>query len=185
VTNLHGELPGSSPDPLEPLDKFRFYREEIKHEFDLITGRLNAYLSAQSFLVLAYAAAMNITNQKSLEHFPFNFATLLTVIGVALSLQALAGIRAADKTIDHWNIKIEKLVELHQWLGDEYQSGVLQKTSRIVSGRRIDPFHAGGLALPRYSPWIFGLTWIVLWLEALIRQGIWAARKFGVCAGKA
>ncbi len=172
MTNLHGDTPGSSPDPLGPLDKFRFYREEIKHEFDLITGRLNAYLSAQSFLVLAYAASMNITNLKSQEHFPFWFSTLLAVIGVALSLQAQAGIRAADKTIDFWNIKIDKLVTCNQWIGDEYQSGRYQESSRIVRGRRIDPFHTPGLSLPRYSPWIFGGSWILLWGLTFFFQGI-------------
>jgi hypothetical protein len=172
VTTPQIVVPGSSPDPLGVLEKFRFYRDEIKHEFDLITGRLNAYLSAQSFLVLAYAAAMNNTNPKSQQHFPLTFVTLLTIIGLALSLQAIAGIRAADKTIDHWNIKIDKLVKRHKWLGEEYQSGRLQENSKNIDERTIDPFHAGGLSLPRYSPWIFGVTWLLLWALTFKLQGI-------------
>ena len=167
----HDAVPESTQDPLGVLDKFRFYREEIKHEFDLITGRLNAYLSAQSFLVLAYAAAMNNTNPKSQQHFPLVFVTLLAIIGLLLSLQAMAGIRAADKTIDHWNDKINKLVNTHKWLGLEYQSGRLQERSKTVNGRIIDPFHAGGLSLPRYSPWIFGVTWLMLWALTFKLQG--------------
>jgi len=172
VTTNQGAAPSSSQDPLGVLDKFRFYREEIKHEFDLITGRLNAYLSTQSFLVLAYAAAMNNTNPKSQHYFPLVFSTLLAIIGVLLSLQAIAGISAADKTIDHWNIKIGELVRSHQWLGDEYQSGRLRAKSMVVNEKVIDPFHAGGLSLPRYSPWIFGFTWILFWALAFKLQRI-------------
>lgn len=157
---LSGQSPNSNEnDRHETVNKFMHYRDEIKHEFDLITGRLNAYLSAQSFLVLAYAAAMNTTNGKSQKHFPLIFSFLLVVIGILLSAQAIAGISAADDTVKHWNAKIRAPIIQNPWL-DEYQSGRMHTNKRTKDGKDIDVAHEKGLYFPRYSPWIFGSAWI-------------------------
>ncbi len=73
---------GSTTESDNPLDRLKYYRSEIRHEFDLISARLSSYLTAQSFLVLAYAAAMNNTNPKSQDLFPLAFSSLISVIAI-------------------------------------------------------------------------------------------------------
>lgn len=151
------------------LERFKLYRDEIKHEFDLITGRLNAYLSAQSFLILAYAAAMNTTNNKSLQKFPLIFSSILAVVGIILSLQAIRGIAAADYTVRKWNLRIRNLRRDYNWLRD-YQSGREEDNVLIRNGIEVDPTHEKGLNFPRFSPYLFILTWVLLLILAVYLQ---------------
>lgn len=41
-----------------PKERLDFYRKEIQFETGILSDRTNAYLGAQSFLVIAYASAM-------------------------------------------------------------------------------------------------------------------------------
>ncbi|SFQ80139.1 hypothetical protein SAMN05216578_10432 [Halopseudomonas formosensis] len=45
-----------------PRDRLAFYRREIHHEISNLSGRTNTFLTAQSFLVIAYASSMGNTN---------------------------------------------------------------------------------------------------------------------------
>ena len=57
-------LPVQSSDEDDPLlfgspkDRLDFYRREIQYETSLLSNRTNAYLTAQSFLVIAFASSM-------------------------------------------------------------------------------------------------------------------------------
>jgi hypothetical protein len=42
------------------LEKLKFYRAEIKHEFNLLYDRVNSYITSQSFLVIGFALSMAI-----------------------------------------------------------------------------------------------------------------------------
>jgi hypothetical protein len=46
----------------QPLELYRHYRTEVQHEMGLMLARLNALLTSQSFLVIAYAFSMAIAN---------------------------------------------------------------------------------------------------------------------------
>ena len=70
----------------------KFYRAEIRFESELLTARLNALLSSQSFLVIAYATSMS-----SLEgHWGAEFTVLLPP---CLALLALS--RPTDRQLRH------------------------------------------------------------------------------------
>ena len=40
---------------ISDIDKLRFYREEVKHEFSLLAMRSNILVTCQSFLVVPFA----------------------------------------------------------------------------------------------------------------------------------
>lgn len=155
----------------ETLNKFMYFRSEIKHEFDLISGRLNAFLSSQSFLILAYAAAMNNTHPKSIILFPLVFPIVTSIIGIILAYQAYVGIEGADKTVELWNGKINKLIACNSWLLSEYDSGrkvqgITQENGQTVTTVK-DEIHRKSLSFARWSPPIFAIAWVCLFFLAI------------------
>jgi hypothetical protein len=57
-----GNSSGSQGTHDVKLEKLGFYRAEIKHEFNLLSNRVNAYITSQSFLVVGFALAMGNLN---------------------------------------------------------------------------------------------------------------------------
>ena len=93
-----------------PKERLDFYRREIQYETGLLAGRTNAYLSAQSFLVIAYASSMANTNDTWGELFTLVVPALLALLGVVSSLHAWPGIKASAAIIGHWRYKQEHLL---------------------------------------------------------------------------
>jgi hypothetical protein len=163
--SFHDKPPHTSDT--EILNIFLYFRKEVQHEFDLISGRLNAFLSAQSFLILAYAAAMNNTHPKNGVLFPLLFPMIIAIIGVGLSFQAHSGISGADETVNLWNQKIYKLIEKYPWL-KQYESGRREQNNTTINGKVIDSTHEKSLLFARNSPWIFGIAWFFFAALAII-----------------
>src|SRR5690606_18253394 len=78
-----------------PRDRLAFYRREIHHEISNLSGRTNTFLTAQSFLVIAYASSMGNTNPDWGPLFTLVVPALLALFGIFSSISAWPGIRAS------------------------------------------------------------------------------------------
>ena len=96
-----GDSSGSPGTHDVKLEKLRFYRAEIQHEFNLLSNRVNAYITSQSFLVVGFALAMSNLNPHWGSLFRLIFPLALALLGIAPSIQAWPGIRGACDSIGH------------------------------------------------------------------------------------
>ena len=148
-----------------PNERLDFYRREIKFEKSLLAGRTNAYLSAQSFLVIAYASSMANANEHWGALFTLVVPALLALLGVMSSLHAWPGIKASAMIVEHWQYKQEQLLRSDPEFGPAYDDSPLfseQEASRD-SNRKY-------LLFSIRSPWLFIILWAVLgvfsvWLQ--------------------
>ncbi|GGF75095.1 hypothetical protein GCM10011402_29710 [Paracoccus acridae] len=143
----------------ENIKRLTAFRNEIQFESQMLSGRLGAYLSSQSFLVIAYASTMNAGWTK-----PGIFVLLvslpLALLGFVLSLDALRSIRTSYGVIQRWHDRQNALLEQHGDLADYWptEHGKDEPPRDPTLSRR---FHEGTL-LAIHSPWIFGIAWIYL-----------------------
>ena len=140
---------------LAKLAKLEFYRSEINHEFGLLSGRVSAYLSSQSFLIIAFVSAMGNANARWGSLFTLIVPCALAVLGLALSLRAHDAIEAAVETIALWHVKQNRLFE-GDALMDDYR---VQRPA--IKGEPVDAVHRRSLAFSRMVPRIFLLAWCV------------------------
>lgn len=151
VTEHNAHMFGS---PKERLD---FYRQEIQYETSILANRTDAYLTAQSFLVIAFVSSMSNLNQSWGEMFTLLVPPFLALLGVLSSLNAWPGIHAAYRIIDHWQIKQSHLLRSEPIMGLAYDESPLfseAETSRAV--------HRKSLLFSLRTPWIFLVFWMVL-----------------------
>nr|NOY03200.1 hypothetical protein [Gammaproteobacteria bacterium] len=84
-----------------PKERLDFYRGEIQYETSILANRTDAYLAAQSFLVIAFVSSMGNLNQSWGEMFTLMVPPFLALLGILSSLNAWPGIRAAYRIIEH------------------------------------------------------------------------------------
>jgi hypothetical protein len=146
-------------------ERLDFYRREIHHESSLLSNRTNAYLSAQSFLVIAYASSMANLNDKWGGLFTLVVPVLLALLGVVSSLHAWPGIKASSDIIDHWQLKQMNLLRSDPAMGFIYDESPL--FSETETHRET---HRKSLLFSLRSPWLFSVFWgllgaFSLWLQ--------------------
>lgn len=148
-----------------PRDRLAFYRREIHHEISNLSGRTNTFLTAQSFLVIAYASSMGNTNPDWGPLFTLVVPALLALFGIFSSISAWPGIRASCDIVDHWQHKQIQLFNCEPVIGPVYDDAPLFSAWESTYGGQ-------GKALKFYkrSPWLFGGFWMVLGGFALIIQ---------------
>ena len=142
----------------ENVDLLKHFRSEIQFESTLLSNRLSSFMSAQSFLVIAYSTAMSGALDRWGSVFTLAFPPALSLLGVALSLHAWPGIKAAYEVIEQWHARESDLLE-----GDEVLQAYRAKgserwtegTAASVSGSR---FRKSNLFAIN-APWIFGIAW--------------------------
>jgi len=139
------------------LETYKMCREEGKHEFDILAGRLNTFITSQAFLVSAYAVAMNNANLQWGRQYRLVFPTLLSIMGLILAVRALPGIFAAVKMIRHWHNRQDGLLE------DDIE---LQKYYALQP-REQTLIHARDIWFAQTSPYIFGIAWILFGILAI------------------
>ena len=139
------------------LDKLRFYRAEIKHEFNLLSNRVNAYITSQSFLVVGFALAMGNLNPQWGSLFRLIFPAALALLGVATSVQAWPGIRGACDSINLWREKQRRLFEDDPSM-DDYRTE--RPVVRSGQGASVDIIHERSLWFAKCCPWIFTTGWL-------------------------
>ncbi len=148
-----------------PKERLDFYRREIHHESSLLSNRTNAYLSAQSFLVIAYASSMANLNDSWGGLFTLVVPALLALLGVVSSLHAWPGIKASSDIIDHWQLKQMNLLHSDPAMGLIYDESPLFSETETRRER-----YRKSLSFSLRSPWLFSAFWgllgaFSLWLQ--------------------
>ena len=133
-----------------PKERLDFYRGEIQYETSILANRTDAYLAAQSFLVIAFVSSMGNLNQSW---------------GILSSLNAWPGIRAAYRIIEHWQLKQSHLLRSEPLMGLAYdESPLFSETETSQAG------HRKSLLFSLRTPWIFLVFWLILGAYALFIQ---------------
>jgi len=93
-----------------PTDQLDYIRTEIREEIGLLNSRLNAMISSQSFLVIAYGSALSSNLGEWRNLFCVTVPPFFALLGLVLVLEARPGLRAAHEAIAHWRKRETKLV---------------------------------------------------------------------------
>ena len=133
-------------------------RAEIRAEIELLNSRLNALISSQSFLVIAYGASLGAGYDDWGGLFTVTLPPFFAVLGLVLVLEARPGIAAAQEAIGHWRRRESELVQT--WPDLKSLTLATDEASRHRMELRQ---HAGGLFSTR-APLIFIIAWLVFML---------------------
>ncbi|MBD8066064.1 hypothetical protein IC608_11330 [Devosia sp. PTR5] len=130
-------------------------RQEIRAEINLLNNRLNALISSQAFLVIAYGTSLSAGYGDWGGLFTLLFPPLLAVLGFVLALEARPGILATHEAIGHWRRRENALIE-HCPALRPFTLATDEESRRRMELRQ----HAGGLFSQR-APLIFLITWVI------------------------
>ena len=140
-----------------PKERLDFYRKEIQYETSILANRTDAYLAAQSFLVIAYVSSMGNLNQSWGEMFTLMVPAFLALLGVLSTLNAWPGIRAAFRIIEHWQMKQSHLLRSEPMMGLAYDESPL-----FCEAETSQAGHRKSLLFSLRTPWIFLCFWVLL-----------------------
>ncbi|OBZ20177.1 hypothetical protein BS643_22650 [Pseudomonas protegens] len=93
-----------------PKERLDFYRREIQYDTSILANRADAYLAAQSFLVIAFASSMSNLNPEWGGLFTLLVPPFLALLCILTTPDAWPGIRAAYDIIDQWYFKQVQLL---------------------------------------------------------------------------
>jgi hypothetical protein len=148
---------------LEDIDKLRFYRDEVKHEFGLLAMRSTILVTCQSFLVVPLAILHTAANFRAVLVLVY----IVAVLGIFVALVLRRPLNAAHRTIDKWLLKQRVLLKDNEDLADikidrDDIPGVDEDLNK-------DRDHIMSLAFSRHGPWVFCVFWIAAVLWSTIR----------------
>lgn len=133
-------------------------RGEIRAEISLLNSRLNALISSQSFLVIAYGSSLSAGYGNWNGLFTITLPPLFSVLGIALVLEARPGIAAAQEAIGHWRRRENRLID------DEPDLRSFTLATDEQSRKRMELRQHAGSVFSRRAPIIFIAAWIVFFL---------------------
>ena len=129
-------------EPISDFDKLNFYRDEVKHEFSMLTTRMTILVTCQSFLVVPFAILNTAARFRS-------------VIAAVFLVEPL---RAGHRALDAWLRKQRQLIQSHP----ELEEVAIERD--LIPGVESDPDldrdHHRSLAFSKYGPQIFSLFWL-------------------------
>ena len=143
-------------------ERLDFYRNEIHFETTNLSSRTNAYLTAQAFLVIAYASSMANLNPQWGVIFTMVVPVMLVIFGVVSSIMAWPGIKAACDIIDHWYYKQSGLLRSEPVIGMAYDDSPL-----FSAWESTDRGHKTALLFSKRTPWMFFVFWLCLGIFAV------------------
>ena len=148
-----------------PKERLDFYRREIHYETTNLSNRTNAYLSAQSFLVIAYASSMANVNPGWAVYFTMVVPPVLALLGLLCTLSAWPGIRAACDIIEHWHHKQSQLLRAEPVIGLAYDDSPL-----FSDWENSEKGPKKSLSFSLRTPWVFSILWVFLGVFAVFVQ---------------
>jgi hypothetical protein len=141
-------------EKLPDLDKLKFYRDEIKHEFNLLAMRSTMLVTCQSFLVVPYAILNTVASFRAVMVPTY----IVAVLGIFAALILLEPINAAHRTIGKWLVKQRALLKGSKGLSD------LAIDRDMIPGTETDSHkdkdHERSLLFSKIGPWAFIVFWI-------------------------
>lgn len=152
----------SSPEELTEIfgtvrDRLDFYRNEIQCETTTLSERSNAYLGAQSFLIVVYASTMANLSPEYGRLFTLVTPTILALLGIGISAHAWPGIKMSYDIIDHWYAMQTFLLRNEPLAADDFQG-----TPLFHHKETMENGNNKALAFPMRTPWVFGGLWMLL-----------------------
>jgi hypothetical protein len=144
--------------------RFIFLREETRFEIGLLHDRINALISAEAFLTIAFTMAMSNSNDRWGQTFTRTVPPVLSLVGLILAIFAWPGIDASFKIIIEWSARQRELMRDHP--------GITNSMWRLeVPGRgavRADPDTRRTMFFARAVPPVFAIAWAVLTVIAFV-----------------
>ena len=153
------------PDsPIEFVRRLTFLREETRFEIGLLHDRVNALISAEAFLTIAYTMAMSNSNAHWGTAFSMLVPPILALVGFLLAVLAWPGVNASFKIIVEWNVRQMALMEANPAMTDAiWRLDALGRNSR-----RADPQRGLSMLFARTVPAVFSIAWAILAAIALV-----------------
>lgn len=154
-------------EPLSDIDKLRFYRDEVKHEFNLLAMRSTILVTCQSFLVVPLAILNTVASFRSVLVLVY----LIAVLGIFVALILLGPLNAAHRTIEKWLLKQRSLLKISEELRDL----VIDRDMipDVETDVKKDRDHERSLAFSNVGPWAFSIFWLlsIVWSTIRILAG--------------
>jgi hypothetical protein len=144
------------------LDKLKYYRDEVKHEFNLLAMRSNMLVTCQSFLVVPWGILNNAADFRTV----LVPCSMIAVLGIFVALVLLEPINAAHRTIGKWLVKQRALFRDTRTIGDMAIDRDTIPGADVDADRDRD--HVKSLAFTRHSPMAF----VVFWAAAIVWSAI-------------
>ena len=138
-----------------PTNELDHVRQEIRAEINLLNSRLNALISSQSFLVIAYGTSLSAGYGSWDELFTVTLPPMFAILGLVLVLEARPGIQAPHEAIGHWRQREDYLTKSCPELRP-YTLATDEQSRRRMELRQ----HAGRLFSSR-APLIFIVAWLM------------------------
>lgn len=138
-------------------------RDETRFEISLLHDRVNALMTAEAFLTIAYTAAMSNGTEWG-ARFSAIASPILAVLGLVLALLAWPGVHATVAIVLTWTRRQAELLEEHPALSATVQG-------RVVRGRgdrRAPADQRRSMLFFRSVPGLFALVWAALTVLALV-----------------
>jgi hypothetical protein len=150
-------------DPVNDLDRLRFYREEIKFEFGLLAMRSTMLITCQSFLIVPFA----ILHTAASFHWVLWPLTMVAILGFVVAFWLRRPMLAADRTIEKWLAKQRELFD---------QAPALRSLAidrdlipGVARNLELDTEHQHSMAFSRRAPTAFMTFWCVAGVWLLLR----------------
>ncbi len=150
--------------PVANVRRLAFIREETRFEIGLLHDRINALISAEAFLTIAFTMAMSNTNTHWGTLFSTLVAPILSLLGLILAALAWPGVDASFKIIYEWSSRQRQFMDENPLVTDlMWRLDVLGK-----GNRRADPDTRNTMLFARAVPAVFGVSWAILTVIALV-----------------
>jgi len=155
---------GKVENRVDEVRRLAFMREETRFEIGLIHDRINALISAEAFLTIAFTMAMSNANVQWGSMFSTLVAPILFLVGLLLAALAWPGIDASFKIIFEWSSR------QRQFMAESPDVTALFWRLDIPSkgNRRADPDTRSTMLFARAVPAVFGVAWAILTVIALV-----------------
>lgn len=137
-------------------------REEMRFEIAALEGRINALISAEAFLTIAFTMALG--NRDAGWNASFGLvAPMLSLIGFVLAALCWPGVHSGVGIINEWNAMLMAALEeapeptRRMWRPSVFGKGA----------RRSQMAHRRGMVFARAVPIVFMAAWAVFGVVAL------------------
>jgi hypothetical protein len=148
---------------LSDIDKLRFFRDEVKHEFNLLSMRSNILVTCQSFLVVPFAILNTAADFRAVILSVY----LVAALGIFVALILVAPIQTGHCTINKWLLRQRQLLKTVEGLSELAIDRDTIEGVDVDPGKDID--HIKSLRFSTFAPWIFMVFWIAAITCATIR----------------
>jgi hypothetical protein len=153
----------TSMDPVSDLDRLRFYRDEIKFEFSLLSMRSTMLITCQSFLIVPFAILHTANDFRAV----LPPLALVSLLGFLVAFWLRRPMAAADRTIAKWLMKQRALFgaspALHELALDR---DLIPGVARDLA---LDAEHEHSMAFSRRAPLAFMSFWCAAGLWLVVR----------------